>query len=55
MTLRELANKSGLHFTTISKIELGKRPNPGISTLQQIAGAMGISLDKLLNPPKGGR
>lgn len=46
-----LAKLSGLHITTIGKIEVDMRPNPSINTLQKIADALGISLAKLLNPP----
>lgn len=49
---RELARRSGLHYVHVAKIELGQRPDPAISTMQAIAKALGITLDKLLNPPK---
>jgi len=45
----KLAELSGLHITTIGKIEVGMRPNPSINTLQKIADALGISVAKLLN------
>lgn len=47
-----LADKAGIHRTTIGKIEAGMRQATNIITLQRIADALGISLNSLLNPPK---
>lgn len=40
----ELAEKSGVHRTTISAIKLGTIENPQIKTLQQVANALGLEL-----------
>ncbi len=50
-----LAELTGLHITTIGKIEAKMSMNPEIDTLQKIANALDISLTELLNPPKGRR
>ena len=52
MTQNQLAEKAGLTIATIGRIEAGIRQGTNITTLQRIAEALGISLDKLLNPPK---
>ncbi len=51
-TQKQLAEKAGLTLATIGRIETGMRQGTNITTLQRIAEALGISLDKLLNPPK---
>jgi len=52
LTQNQLAEKAGLTIATIGRIEAGIRQGTNITTLQRIAEALGISLDKLLNPPK---
>ena len=46
MTQADLAKKSGVDFTTISKIEKGSRPG-SISSHRKIANALGITLVEL--------
>lgn len=43
----QLAAMSGIAQQTISSIESGSRPNPGILTLYPIAQALGCSVDDL--------
>lgn len=52
VTQEGLANKAGLHRTTVAKIETDMRHGTNITTLQKIADALGISLNSLLNPLK---
>ncbi len=42
--------KADLALNTIVKIETGKNPNPTLETIQKIAKALGVSVDKILNP-----
>ncbi|MBT9170891.1 MAG: hypothetical protein DDT18_01244 [Actinobacteria bacterium] len=43
-----LSKKADLALNTIVKIETGENPNPTLETLQKIAKALGVSVDKLL-------
>jgi transcriptional regulator with XRE-family HTH domain len=43
LTIRSLAEKSGLNVNTLSMIENGKT-SPNVATLQQLASALGISI-----------
>ena len=49
MSQDRLSKKADLTLNTIVKIETGENPNPTLETLQKIAKALGISVDKLLN------
>ena len=44
-----LSKRANLAFHTIAKIEAGATPNPTIDTVKKIAGALGVSLDDLIN------
>jgi len=46
-TLKDAANKSGVHFVTISKYESGNKL-PTLDALYRIAGAYGIEASELL-------
>lgn len=48
LTLRELAKKSGLHFTQLSKIENGLN-HPRVSTINKIADALGLVYEDLVS------
>ena len=48
LTQQELCQKSGLSYSTLAKIERGAIKSPWIFTIQQIAGALGLSLDELI-------
>ena len=43
-----LSKRADLALNTIVNIELGESPNPTIETLQKIANALEISIEKLL-------
>lgn len=44
----QLSKKADLALNTIVKIETGENPNPTLETLQKIAKALSVSVDKLL-------
>jgi transcriptional regulator with XRE-family HTH domain len=48
LTLHELEEKSGVSFTTISRIENGKSKSPQFRTLRSLADALGVSVDALV-------
>ncbi len=48
LSLRELAQASGLSLTTVHQIETG-RTSPGLGTLQSLAAGLGVSLGALLD------
>ncbi len=47
-TQQQLCQKSGLSYSTLAKIERGAIKSPSIFTIQQIAAALGTSVDVLL-------
>lgn len=55
LTQQELCQKSGLSYSTLAKIERGAIKSPSIFTVQQIAGAIGASVDTILGVPVSGR
>lgn len=48
LTLKQLSIVSGVGQSTISDIEVGKAKNPKIETLNKLADALDVNLDKLL-------
>jgi len=52
LTQEELAIKSGVSYTTLIKIERGSVKNPTISTIEKIADALGVSIDRLVRATK---
>jgi len=46
----DVAQKSGLHIATISRLELGRMKNPTIDTLQKYAKALGCELTFTISP-----
>jgi len=44
----KLAVESGISYNTIIKIERGGIKNPKIDTVIKLAGALGLSIDKLV-------
>ena len=48
MSQRELAERSGLSNTEISRLESGKRLNPSPGTLKSISGALGVEYSELM-------
>lgn len=51
MTAKELAKKMGVSEGALSKSLSG---NPTIGTLEKIASALGVTIQELFEPPKGG-
>lgn len=49
LTLRELAEKSGLAFGAIGNLERGVITDPHISTVIKLAKVFNISVDELVN------
>lgn len=47
-TQQKLAEKAGLSFNAITKIEQGAAKHPTLKTLIKIADAFGISIDELV-------
>jgi transcriptional regulator with XRE-family HTH domain len=48
LTQRELASKTGLDFSYISKVENGRNPPPAADTIVQLCAAMGVQPEALL-------
>lgn len=48
LTVRQLANMTGIDHSNISRLEAGKEHNPGIRRLLRIACALDIKLKDLL-------
>jgi len=49
LTQDELARKSDLPYTTLTKIETNVITKPSIQTVAKIAKGLGIAIDKLVN------
>ncbi len=45
----KLARKAGVAYNTVVKIESGENKNPTIETLRNIAKALDVSVDDLIN------
>ncbi|MBU1137105.1 helix-turn-helix domain-containing protein [Patescibacteria group bacterium] len=45
----KLSKLADVAYNTIIKVETGENPNPTINTLQKIAKALKVSVDKLIN------
>lgn len=48
MSQEDLAEKADISYSTLAKIEQGKIKNPSIFSVTQIAGALNMSIDELL-------
>lgn len=48
LSQEQLAQKAGITFSTLAKLESGINQNPTVKTLQQIAKALDVSLDELM-------
>jgi transcriptional regulator with XRE-family HTH domain len=46
LSLRKLAERSGVHYVSLAKIEAGKL-DPRLSTLRKLAQALGVTLSEL--------
>ncbi|MCM8797697.1 MAG: helix-turn-helix transcriptional regulator [Candidatus Omnitrophica bacterium] len=51
-TQQKLAEKAGLSFNAITKIEQGAAEHPTLKTLLKLADAFGVSLDALVGRKK---
>ncbi len=51
-TQQKLAEKAGLSFNAITKIEQGAAKHPTLKTLLKLADAFGVSLDTLVGRNK---
>jgi transcriptional regulator with XRE-family HTH domain len=58
LSLRLLANRCGVHFVTLYRLEAGKL-DPQLSTILKLCDALGITCNDLLNvantPRRGGK
>ena len=52
LTQEQVAERSGVHATEVSRIEAGKR-DPKVSTLERLAAAVEVSPGELLRKPSG--
>jgi transcriptional regulator with XRE-family HTH domain len=50
LTQQALAFKAGLSMSAVIHIEKGRIPDPRISTLRRLAGALGVTVDELAGP-----
>ncbi len=48
LSQEQLAQKAGITYSTLAKLESGVNENPKVKTLQQIAKALDVSVDDLL-------
>ena len=48
LSQEQLAQKAGITYSTLIKIESGNNKNPTLETLQKLASVFKISLDKLV-------
>ena len=44
----QLAQKAGVTYSTLTKLEMGVNKNPTVGTLQKVATALGVTLDDLM-------
>jgi DNA-binding XRE family transcriptional regulator len=55
LTLKAVATRSGLRVETLSRMELGKVPNPTVDTLNRYAAAVGYTLSLSAVPLRPGK
>ena len=48
LSQEQLAQKAGVTYSTLAKLESGVNQNPKVKTLQQIAKALGVTIDELM-------
>jgi len=48
LSQEELAREADVTYSTLIKLESGSNKNPTVKTLQQIAQALGVTLDDLM-------
>lgn len=49
LSLRKLAQLSGVDYSTISKIETGESRSPRLDTLVRLAQALGVDMSELID------
>ena len=49
LSQEKLARLADISYNTIVKIENGSTPSPGIKTISNIAKALGVTVDELIN------
>lgn len=49
LSQEKLAQKAGITYSTLIKIETGANDNPTIKTLMKIADALNVSIDSLIS------
>jgi transcriptional regulator with XRE-family HTH domain len=52
LTQQALAVAAGLSVSAVAQIEAGKTPDPRLSTLRAMAGALGVSIDEFASDGK---
>jgi XRE family transcriptional regulator, fatty acid utilization regulator len=55
MSQQALATAAGLSVSLVAQLERGARPDPKLSTLLALAGALGVTVNDLLAPPARGK
>lgn len=55
MSQRALAERSGVHFTAIARLESGARQSADNSTTERLSRALGVRMRELVEPENGGR
>ena len=48
LSQEQLAQKAGITYSTLAKLESGHNQNPTVKTLRQIAMALDVTLDDLM-------
>lgn len=48
LTQAQLGAASGVHWTTIARIETGRRATPSLATVESLAVALGVSAARLI-------
>lgn len=48
LSQEQLAQKSGITYSTLIKLESGANKNPTIETVQKLANAFGVGLDEMV-------
>jgi transcriptional regulator with XRE-family HTH domain len=55
LSQEQLANKAGVTFSTLSKVEAGLNKNPTLETMLKIASVFDVGLDDLVGRPHTGK
>jgi len=48
LTLRDLAERTGIHYSRLSRIEHGTRPAPGLAEIRLLADSLDVDMSELL-------